>query len=1173
MHEEADKLVVEQQYHDITHPEVVRRLERAMEEGRVHGDAHLETLMRRHRRRLQLWQRDEDYGGAFLPAEEADALGLTGPMRIKLVWDAIDFGDLSADAPGADTRSTRSGSANRNSGALQCSFAGEVVWNLFTTAHTCVEEDVVTPEKRAVIDTRSDFAAGFFGEALKVRPVQDDITIYSSLADEFNLEAESRVVTDADLVIIMTARPGPGLNGYALCRQLDQHGRCTVGQFNWVPDVLDAETADNEDTIQSQRHTALHEMVHVLGGIGVNRVFVNPETGAPADPADVWYSAPETGHFAPKMMTYIKTPKVVALARAHYGCDSLQGVALEDQQTGKVAHWEARWLGPELMSYGTGTGETIFGDITFAYLEDTHQYIANYSKAGRLLPPSGDTGKDQEYEVKVQRPDDFEPPFTHTPGELRWGKNEGCDFLFGNPGEWHEDYFCNKHREFDCTADNRMSAVCSIATGWSFPSNRFTFGDCPGSSSLSDYRCTPTGTVTLNDNCISPTSCGLPSMYQYFTDADAARALGKTQGDSRTTGGFSSALDFVPVRLGYWNCADNQPKSNNSDSGQNGGDTNPLSQLLSGGDTDNMKLFGGQAYCPECRCFKSSLMDLSSGKLDTNFPTYGLCYRHNCFQEDYLQFAIESQVGRDTKWYRCPPGGGKIYIAGFSGAFHCPNATRFCQFETISGQRFSESNPFWEWVFWSIVLGIPMITMLVCIVPCCRTWAVGPRGVCKRWCGLTVFKFHEFDKSLPPEEGGGPDLLEIDSDGHIDSDLEDHIPDNPQRAILGTVNVAVGLFCFIMLCLVLAAFGSGRVSVAGAFLIVMALTVGGFAFIGWQAGCRPRLQTSCAAVTFFYVLFAACVMYGFVVAFCVLYPDSVGLALDRQWPVLVDTLPEGFLAVDLAPNGKASQALAENGGAFAGIGLLLGLALLAQLWAVTRRDVVAFPVIMSTMFTVLNYVVIAAGCCFWGAAGYLDKFNKEGFDTTGAMGLFIVLGFYLLVAGIYSIRAGHSDLDAHTEDWEEWIRRGRNPKTKPHAVKSGKMFKAMVFASTHVVLVMGVGLAMMKGAENVSSTVDRLSDDQMAATAKILGLENGSREDVALAVKSNLRTFGIAGLVILILTVLLAFSTNYVMRKVQDREKNGPIRFRDTVDGRRLAKKLARLAAAHGGEYEMGSRV
>jgi hypothetical protein len=65
--------------------------------------------------------------------------------------------------------------------------------------------------------------------------------------------------------------------------------------------------------------------------------------------------------------------QVLAVARAQFGCPTLEGVPLEDVPIvgGYTAHWEARVLGPEVMSYGSGSGETYLSDLTLAFLEDT----------------------------------------------------------------------------------------------------------------------------------------------------------------------------------------------------------------------------------------------------------------------------------------------------------------------------------------------------------------------------------------------------------------------------------------------------------------------------------------------------------------------------------------------------------------------------------------------------------------------------------------------------------------------------------------------------------------------------------------------------------------------------------------------------------------------------------
>ena len=64
----------------------------------------------------------------------------------------------------------------------------------------------------------------------------------------------------------------------------------------------------------------------------------------------------------------------------------------------------------------------------------------------------------------------------------------------------------------------------------------------------------------------------------------------------------------------------------------------------------------------ECRCFISSLLSITSFNFNPTFPTLGLCYRMNCYKPDYLQVAIVDPFAKELFWYKCPPGGGKIYI-------------------------------------------------------------------------------------------------------------------------------------------------------------------------------------------------------------------------------------------------------------------------------------------------------------------------------------------------------------------------------------------------------------------------------------------------------------------------------------------------------------------------------
>jgi hypothetical protein len=81
--------------------------------------------------------------------------------------------------------------------------------------------------------------------------------------------------------------------------------------------------------------------------------------------------------------------QVLALARQQFGCATLAGVPLEDAPIvgGFGAHWEARVMGSELMSYGSGSGETYLSDLTLAFLEDTSALCGVGMRATFCVPP------------------------------------------------------------------------------------------------------------------------------------------------------------------------------------------------------------------------------------------------------------------------------------------------------------------------------------------------------------------------------------------------------------------------------------------------------------------------------------------------------------------------------------------------------------------------------------------------------------------------------------------------------------------------------------------------------------------------------------------------------------------------------------------------------------------
>ena len=602
---------------------------------------------------------------------------------------------------------------------------------------------VVDSARLNAMKKRTADAIAFWASALKVTPVEDAITVNQN-ACLVPGDAVGTVVPSTDLVMVMTARPSPfsAVMGYAQCVQWDQWHRCTVGLFNWVPEYIDVETPESDASSDSELHTALHEITHLLGGIfpGATKAsssFVDA-LGQPALASNTFTveddpAYPNSG----KKRTVITSPKVKAFAQKYYNCPTAMGVPIEDLPLGKGAHWEARVMGPELMSYGTNTGQTYISDLTLGFLEDTNLYVVDYSKGGAILTPKLDdtvvSGVPTQM-VDASVSDSYRPPPAYSPGVLRWGFGEGCAFLDGPPStSIKAPYSCAIAQDYVCTADNRMSAVCSIRTDWSLPSTEFVSwgGYVQKDPALGD---TKQGPQPFPD--VLPADTNIPTFFRWFpTAVEAAAASLITTASEKTTGGFNDAMDYMPVPVGYWNCMFAEPKVNTTPTEAGTTSLASLSSTFAAAASD-MSQFGGQFRCPSCRCFKSSLVALSGFSVNPSFPSYGLCYRSNCARYDYLQIGIKGQIDGKAYWYKCPAAGGKLYIPGWAGALTCPVTEKFCALETITGYKFAEQNVLYEIIFWGAAAVTLLMSFLICLCPPARIRCI---NCSKRLCGARSF--------------------------------------------------------------------------------------------------------------------------------------------------------------------------------------------------------------------------------------------------------------------------------------------------------------------------------------------------------------------------------------------------------------------------------------------------
>ena len=101
----------------------------------------------------------------------------------------------------------------------------------------------------------------------------------------------------------------------------------------------------------------------------------------------------------------VTSPTVKAAAREYYGCDSVEGQELENGRAScellLESHWKVRTLKSELMNYITTETVKYVSPMTFALLQDSGWYVADFSKLSTLVPTAN------------------------------YGYKSGCDFVIG----------------------------------------------------------------------------------------------------------------------------------------------------------------------------------------------------------------------------------------------------------------------------------------------------------------------------------------------------------------------------------------------------------------------------------------------------------------------------------------------------------------------------------------------------------------------------------------------------------------------------------------------------------------------------------------------------------------------------------------------------------------------
>ena len=225
---------------------------------------------------------------------------------------------------------------------------------------------------------------------------QESIT---KVSDSIFLDVSLYSGVNADLVIFPIYINDATINIENFKRE-DETNRVIISALK-IPFSYLNDTSISQNEIET---LLLHEITHILGFQYESYQYF---------PGGLQSVVKEEEDSNGQKRYYIITPTVVQKAKDYYGCDSLIGLELENQENLNVpsSHWESRILLGEYMNSEQYTLEIVISDFTLALLEDSGWYKANY----------------------------------YTGGLMRFGKNKGCNFLNYNcPKENEETLFKNE---------------------------------------------------------------------------------------------------------------------------------------------------------------------------------------------------------------------------------------------------------------------------------------------------------------------------------------------------------------------------------------------------------------------------------------------------------------------------------------------------------------------------------------------------------------------------------------------------------------------------------------------------------------------------------------------------------------------------------------------------------
>ncbi|RNF03126.1 surface protease GP63 [Trypanosoma rangeli] len=311
-------------------------------------------------------------------------------------------------------------SEDMNNPSKYCTAAGDVRSDFEGGIRMCLQQDVLTAEKKFITLNRLiPGAIKMHTDRLHVQPLMLGLRVpnYTSetACGSFTIPSSHHTtgVFGADIFLYAAAAPTePPSIAWALGCSFLPDGRPVAGVINIGPHAV----IDSDSTVR----VAAHEIAHVLGF--ATYVF---------NPMNMVKTIP--GVRGKKNVVVVSSPKTVEKTRAHFNCTSAPGMELEDGGGGirPSSHWERRNAKDELMASMKGAG--YYTALTMAAFDDMGFYRAQWSMAE----------------------------------QMPWGSNFGCKLLTEkcliNGVTQYPEMFCDSTSNLlECTSDRVALGSCKI---------------------------------------------------------------------------------------------------------------------------------------------------------------------------------------------------------------------------------------------------------------------------------------------------------------------------------------------------------------------------------------------------------------------------------------------------------------------------------------------------------------------------------------------------------------------------------------------------------------------------------------------------------------------------------------------------------------------------------------